>query len=66
MGAPRIEYDELEEGRVKAQVFGGNGEKQLGTEVYDSKSNADRGLAEIARTVLQLVADGKIDLTRAT
>lgn len=67
---PSIEYETEDRGevnhRVRASVRADNGEVQLRTEWYDSKSNADRGLAEIARSVLGLVSEGEIRLDRAT
>lgn len=66
MSAPRIDYETHEDGRTRAEVYGGNGELVYKTEVYETKSNADRGLADIARIVLQLVADGKINMNRVS
>ena len=71
--APWIEYEYETEGpetqddeKVRAKVMASNGEQLYATEWYDSKSNTDRGLAEIASATLALTVTGEIDLSRAT
>lgn len=63
MAEPSIDYETDEPlDRVRARVKGGNGEQVFATEWYDSQSNAERGLSDIARIVLWLVAYGHIEM----
>lgn len=61
---PSIDYEVADNGKAVAVIKGDNGEIQAKTERYDSESNAKRGVSDLARTVLALVADGSIDLSR--
>lgn len=65
MPKPRVEYEQLHNG-VRVHVYAANGEKVIPVEVYASESNAQRGLAELYRTLSQLVAEGEIRPSRAT
>ena len=47
-------------------VTADNGERLIPVEVYDSTYNAQRGLADLTRTLLRAVAAGEIDLSSFT
>lgn len=68
MADPEIRYSEGKGGssKVRFEIVGGNGEVQMKSELYDKQGNAERGAAELARSVVYLVEHGKIDPERAT
>lgn len=68
MSDPEIRYTEGKAGstKIRFEIIGGNGEVQMKSELYDKKGNAERGAAELARSIKYLLDHEKIDLSRAT
>ena len=64
MSSPHIEYEIHEDERCTATIYAANGEAVARTEKYDSKSNAVRGVSDLARTVFDLVLEGDININR--
>lgn len=66
MDGSAIEYeDNLENEKVRFLIKGGNGEVQARSEWYDNESNARRGAADLAHTLLDLVMRGEVNINLA-
>ena len=62
-----VEYwENPETGRWHFIVAGENGEVQAKSEGYEGRGNANRGAADLARSVLRAVAEGEIDMQLKT
>lgn len=55
--------DEEPTGYWTFAVVGDNGEVQARSERYTSKHNARRGAADLARTLMQAVTQGELDMS---